>query len=226
MLMSLEKQFLFVHVTKAAGSSIRTVLEPYCVNPRDYFINRALEAVGRRVNRFGPFPRHRFRLHDTAETARRSLPRDVFERFFKFAFVRNPWDRMVSMYAYLLARPDHHRHRLVVSLGGFEEYLRMELNRGYPTQMASLADRQGRLLVDFVGRFERLEEDFATICQKLGIAGRLGHRNGSVHAPYQEMYTPVTRELVARYFAPDIEQFGYEFSAAQPQSLPQVRRAA
>jgi len=215
MLLSLEKQFLFVHVPKAAGSSIRNVLAPYCEDPRRYLVNRLLERVGIRVNRVGPFPRQCFRLHDSARTVKTWLPSEVYDRLFKFAVVRNPWDRMVSMYAYISTRTEHHRHRDVVRQQSFDDYLAYELRRRFVTQFDMITDRRGSLIVDFVGRFERLDADFAEVCQRLGIEGRIVHRNQSSHEPYQNYYNERTRKLVGEYFAREIEYFGYQFDAVE-----------
>ncbi len=212
MLLSLQKQFLFVHVPKTAGTTVQDTLLPWCEPPQRFLINRWLERVGLRVNYLGPFPRHRFRTHATARTAKFWLPREAYDGLFKFAFVRNPWDRMVSLYSYILARTDHHRRARVLKLQNFEAYLRFEIQRRTPTQTDMICDRRGQLLVDFVGRFERFSADFEQICARIGVDYQPLRKNSSSHEPYSYYYNDVTRRLVADYFAPDIERFGYEFA--------------
>ena len=222
MLLSLEKKFLFVHVAKAAGSSIRTTLDPYCVQPQQSWVNRFLDRIGIHVNHVGPFPRQWFRTHDTARTAQFWLPRHVFDGVFKFAFVRNPWDRMVSMYSYILLNTDHHRHGAVSQLEGFEDFLKTEFRRRVPLQLDSVSDRRGNVIVDFIGRFETLEADMAEVCRRIGIEYRLVHRNRAPHEPYQKSYNHRTRKLVADYFARDIEYFGYDFEGFSRSHRPQA----
>ncbi len=215
MLLSFEKQFLFVHVPRAAGTSVRDTLAPYIAGSQQYLINRLLDGVGLRVNHVGPFPKQRFRVHDTARIAKFWLPCEAYDRLFKFAFVRNPWDRMVSMYSYIRMRTDHRRHREVTQLKGFEDYLKYEFRRRVTSQLEMISDRRGKIIVDYVGRFERLETDFADVCQHIGIESQFLHKNQSQHEPYENYYNDCTRRLVADYFANEIEYFGYEFDAIE-----------
>lgn len=219
MLWSLKHQFLFVHVPKAAGTSVRNVLQPFSLDPREHWLNRALDRVGIHVNRWGPFPYLRFRIHDSIRVAQRHLPPEIFARLFKFAFVRNPWDTMVSLYSYIRARPDHHRHCIVRKLANFEAFVDYELRRGIARQVDFLTDESGSLLVDFVGRFEHLNDDFAGVCDRLGIRQRLDRANASRHADYRSFYSDRAIEQVAEYFAADIQRFGYSFEGTTPNAL-------
>ena len=71
----------------------------------------------------------------------------------------------------------------------------------------------GKIAVDFVGRFENLDADFQVICEALGInpVPKLPHFNPGEHRPYQEYYDDETRAIVADVYADDIETFGYTF---------------
>ncbi len=79
------------------------------------------------------------------------------------------------------------------------------------TQTSCLVDENGKLLVDFVGKFENLDEDFRSICQKVGISARLPHINKSKRTDYRDYYDSETRDLTAQLYAEDIERFGYTF---------------
>jgi hypothetical protein len=76
-----------------------------------------------------------------------------------------------------------------------------------------IVDDQGRNIVDYVGRFENLDVDFAEICSRLGLQPpALGHENRSEgRVDYRTYYCEETRDIVARYFSRDIENFGYNF---------------
>jgi Sulfotransferase family len=155
-----------------------------------------------------------FRAHTTARWARMKISPQVFDNYCAFTVVRNPFDRAVSNYHFLLQRPEHHSHRHVRYMT-FDAYLRFLKSRRWlrdPTQRFRVADTQGRLLCAPILRFESLEADFANLCGRLGLAGceSLGHRNASLHRPYHAYYQDrATRDMLVDLFAPDFETFGY-----------------
>ncbi len=81
----------------------------------------------------------------------------------------------------------------------------------FAPQIDWLCDSDGKLLVDFVGKVENLDEDFTYICRKIGIDRRLEHRNKSERGDYRDYYDDETRQIVADVFARSIEAFGYKF---------------
>lgn len=206
MLISDTKRFIFVHVPKAAGKSVREALAPYCL-PRPPKFHSLLRRFGLPRD----YRRYRFRTHGGLVDAQRILPAAVFRDYFKFAFVRNPWDRLVSSYHYILERPGHPHHRRVRRLGSFAAYVEYEAHRGKFRQYDLLCRTGGEPGMDFVGRFERLEQDFDQVCRKLGIEAALPHVNVSRHRSYADYYDPATRALVERSWRQDIEAFGYTF---------------
>lgn len=78
-------------------------------------------------------------------------------------------------------------------------------------QKEFLTDRDGKLMVDFVGRFENLQEDFRHVCKTIGIECSLPHVNRSQHVDYRTYYNDKTIQLVYEHFKEDIEMFGYAF---------------
>jgi hypothetical protein len=207
MLISDSKGFLFVHVQKTAGSSIRKVLDPFAVHPSRSLLNKLMS----RLHLQRDFRRFYFRPHARLRLAEQVIPPARFARLFKFAFVRNPWDRLVSWYSFILQNPDHRRHRLVVELGSFEAYVHFEIERDKISQYDMLAGRDGEIRLDFVGRFENLREDVGHVFERLGVEAELPREKVSRHAAYPTFYTPETVELVRRHWSKDIETFGYQF---------------
>lgn len=227
MLLSHRHRFAFIHVPKTGGSSVFAALAPYGDHPDGYWANRCLAQIGIRVNHYAPWRLRKFRPHTPAETLRRNLPAAVFDDLFTFAFVRNPWDLLVSYYHFLAVGQAHathvsHRRRRVASLPDFESYVRYEIRRGKISQTRMVADRHGRILVTFLGRFESLATDFDHVCRRIGITAVLPRSNSSVRGDYRDAYSPRLAALVRDHFAEDVERFGYEFAhgpAVQPASF-------
>jgi len=221
MLLSHSHRFIFVHVGKTAGISIRTALQPYCTEPERFRIRRPPAMKDGKPNPMYTMW-ETLLLHPTARDIRRELPAEVFDGYFKFGIVRNPWDMLVSTYNFMLRDADIPRHDEVKALGSFEAFVHWTIAEKAPfpkgiTKLQSdmLTDVEGRLLVDFVGRYEALMADFAEICRRIGVDAALPHLNRSRHADYRTAYTPATRTLVEEHFRQDIQSFGYRFDGPE-----------
>ncbi len=227
MLVSHRHKFAFIHVPKTAGASIHSALWIHSDMVDDYWANRCLARMGIRVNHHAPWPLKKFRTHTPAAILQRELPADAFESLFKFAFVRNPWDLLVSSYHYMLAHPSHHRRGLTRRLRSFEAYVDYEIRRGKMSQASMLTNRDGKLLVDFVGRFESLRSDFAYACRRIGLEAALPRANTTHHHDYRNYYDDRLADAVGRFFAEDVERFGYDFAGGGLETArPGLRRAA
>jgi len=214
MLVSRRHGFIFIHVYKVAGTSIRRALEPYCDDAWKRRLAR-MPVVGRVYRPRFPEP------HLTALQARELLGVDLFGRCFKFAFVRNPWDWQVSLYHFMLKQPAHHQHALARSLASFDDYLRWRVEEDLHLQESFVTDDSGALIVDYVGHMERLDDDFARICPRIGIPPiTIPHVNRSRHADYRSYYSDASRDLVAQAFKADIERFGYTFDGLAETGTP------
>jgi hypothetical protein len=218
MLLSLRYNFLFVHTAKTGGTSIRSALER--VRWRDPY--RIPQAICSRIShltghRLGcKFPRHAKII-----AAYEMLPRELFVRLFKFVFVRNPWDLQVSSWHHIQRERPH----LLAGIGDFEAFLRWKLDPARPyhyiidtsmdLQSDYVLDLHGRVLVDFIGRYERLRADFETVCGRIGIpTPPLPHRRRATHrADYRRYYSERSAQWVADRFRRDIDMFGYRFDA-------------
>jgi hypothetical protein len=208
MLLSIEKKFLFVHVPKTGGTSVARALDPWVVHP-------PLSAWNKLLSRFhlqkDP-ARVRLRVHGSLTDAYAQLPDDFSDSLFKFGFVRNPWDRLVSEYSFILARENHPRHRVVKALPDFLAYLRYERERARGrSQARMLAAPPGRRPLDFVGRFENLSADFSEACRRMGVDAELPHLNRTKHRDYRDFYDAQTRAYVAEAWADEISAFKYSF---------------
>lgn len=208
MLISDSHEFIFVHNRKVAGTSMRERLAPHALPRPAGTWNKVLSRMGLRR----PYHTLVLRQHEPILTARRCMPADLFSRYLKFAFVRNPWDRLVSEYEFLRRKADHGRHRRVAAMHDFGQFVRFQIPRQDAYQLNLLVDERGEICLDLIGRFESLEEDFAEACRRIGVEVEpLPHLNPSERGDYRGYYTPELAELVARHWAAEIAAFGYRF---------------
>jgi hypothetical protein len=231
-LISHQKKFIFVHVFKNAGTSIETALLPYATyNRAHYYTYRAMRNITRRINevlwlaklqpklllsvpflplRWHPQP---LRNHATASQIAEKIGWEKYQSYFSFSVVRNPWDRFVSRYKYVQRTKYIAAHDHAQNSKDFTDFLRWDLSVTRPShsQKRLLFSESGEQLVDFICRYDYLQEDFAKVCAQIGIDVQLPHLNVSTRHPYQEYYTPETIELVRKACAEDIETFGYEY---------------
>jgi len=139
-----------------------------------------------------------------------------FRTYFKFGFVRNPWDRAVSLYE----RREGMQLRNRMTFEEFIDWMKLASSTclhpvPHRYQLDWFVNPNGDVIVDFIGRYERLPEDWAKIAARLGITVPLPRVNVNPGRTrhYTEYYSARTRDLVAARFAVDIEFFGYEFGA-------------
>jgi chondroitin 4-sulfotransferase 11 len=203
MLFSRERKFIFIHIQKTAGTSVEVALASIAPDG---------------IRRFDDLPESHDPLknrHLFASDLKKYLDEDIWNSYYKFAFVRNPWSRLVSWYNMCIERPTTPFMRLVKrEANTFEEFLNLSQWRAERTtfnQADYVTDAAGGLIVDFVGRFERITEDFRTVCEHLHVDLKLPHKNRGIPADYRTYYNHRTRQLVAGRFARDIEMFGYSF---------------
>jgi hypothetical protein len=204
---------IFVHIPRTGGTSIESalgVLGDWRVeNRRSMFGVVDSPELAREIGSTA------FLQHLTATQLCRMLP-DKFWQYFRFAFVRNPWERMVSVYS----RMDPHMKEAAKSAGipidevSFDRFLERTEHFQHThlmPQHAFIFGAAGECLVDFVGRFEHFQSDFAAICTKLGIDCALPHRNASTHDDYRAYYDETSRKIIERRYGEDIERLRYVF---------------
>lgn len=215
MVISHTHNFIFVHTYKVAGTSITEALAPFgLINPptnlrlatalRATNSNRLLRAISRRVL-------HSYSHHDSVTTIQNKTEQRIWQGYFKFAFVRNPFDWQVSLYHYISQNKRHFLHHNVKGMT-FEEYVEWRVYHKLKTQSDFLADSSGKIGVDYIGRYESLSEDMQHIAQKLGLILPLPHLNRSVRSgDYRRYYGPTTRKMIEDVFVEDLLNFGYDF---------------
>ena len=154
--------------------------------------------------------------------------------YFSFAFVRNPWDRLVSSYQYLKGGgrgfiTDVQAQAALDDCHSFEQFA-IDIEK-YQTRLRELPapevslphmphllpqvfwthDEHGREVIDFIGRFERLDDEFAMIGERLGIQFELPRLNTTEHGEYRSYYSSRSRDASASAYREDVDRFGYDF---------------
>ena len=217
MLLSHRYQFLFVHIAKTGGTSVRAALNPLRWRDPLYYLSFPAHKIsGFTGHKLGlKFPRH---AHIIA--AKEMLPEEYFNKLYKFAFVRNPWDLQVSSFHHIKReRPD--------ALNGytdFKSFMRYKFDpeRAYQyhidtslsLQSDYLVDLRGELCVDFLGHYENLQQDFNQVCQTIGIQTRTLPQqrvDKTRQQDYRTYYDDQTIELVATHFKKDCELLAYRY---------------
>jgi hypothetical protein len=180
--------------------------------------------------------------HVPPATLRAQLGPAIWNEYFTFTFVRNPWDWFVSQYFWNHKPGPISKKKLIREpVATIQEYQRKneerarleDLDRFSPEDIHETYDLlrryravyqadslfqyhyvyapEGEKLVDFVGRFERINSDFQKAADRIGIDAYLPHRNATSHRVYQSYYTDETASLVGHLYSVDAETFGYSY---------------
>jgi Sulfotransferase family len=227
-----QHKFIFLKTEKTAGTAIEAALSELC-GPDDVITPFREESEGDRKGR-GPQnyridhplkpPRPLWRKllmrperyyhpsvgyyeHMPAWRVRAYVGEPVWRDYFKFAFVRNPWDRQISQYLY--------KTKSQAERPSLDQFVARK-KRAYVTSY-EIYTIEGKVAVDYVGRYESLDQDFKTaladagVQQKPEIPQTNVTRSRKRDLAYQSEFTPAARDLVAEWYAPEIALFGYEF---------------
>jgi hypothetical protein len=209
MLISHSKKFIFIHNYKVAGTSIRNTLNKYndCSFNRFTYLQNFFSIFGAHPNIYS----NNFSSHITASELKNKIPSSIFQDYFKFGFVRDPWDWQVSLYTYALKHETHHQHTLIKKMKTFDDYIEWRINEDIHLQKDFFYDDKNNCLVDFIGKIEHLNHDFFKICRQIDVNEKLLHSNKSrENNTYLQFYTERSIEMVNKAFKEDILLFGYE----------------
>jgi hypothetical protein len=200
MIVSPSKKFIFVQVPRTGGTSMQKFLHeriPRLIDttpPSNMPISRIKEVYNKPIN-----------------------------NFFKFAFVRNPWDWVVSLYMfhkYIIGKNWAKKYAKsdIIEFNNFVTYLHNRKEKhAAPLSRMDLSIYyciNGKSAMDFVGRFENLHKDFSYICKRLGIvyaAKMFPDTNKVTRSHYSTYYNDRSKQLVEKYFKHTINTYGYKF---------------
>ena len=152
-----------------------------------------------------------FHKHEKAYVISENL--STYKDYFSFAFVRNPFDLIVSLYFYIRQSKSHKYHSIVMSQSFFE-FVPWYLETNPEKQMDFISDpKTGQVIVNFIGYFESLESDLIRLQEIIGVKMTAPHKNRSKkrNKSYQEYYDNKTQVLVHDYFLEDLVALNYSY---------------
>lgn len=199
-------KFIFVHIHKTAGTSIKEAL---------------LKLDGSSMLAY----------HHTHLSW---IDYSRYNDYYKFCFVRNPWDRLVSWYfgilklktknnfqSYIKANSNDFSSFLdcknIVNEKVFSKKENFNVNFLYfksisYNQLDYISDEHNNILTNFIGRFENLESDWKKVMNHLGLSLVLPKKNIGHHMDFRSYYKQVDIEKVNKIYERDINYFGYSFN--------------
>jgi len=234
MIISHKHKFIFIKTRKTAGTSIEIALSQFCndgdiittLNREDEDIRRELGFRGpqnynipfkfRRLATYSPRdwlkvflrrkPYPHIQRHADAHFAQAFLGETIWNEYYKFCFERNPYDRAISRY-YWQTREENQKPDI-------NEYI--QSNKVYMLSNWSKYTINNRIVVDFVGKYESLNEDLAMITQKIGLpsialpTAKADVRQNRQH--YSKILNHATKAHIDNLCAGEIEMFGYTWN--------------
>lgn len=215
-MISIQKKFLFIHVPKTGGNSIQNILKQYSED--DIVV---LDKHQDGVERFEiSNTKYNIRKHSTISCYKDEIEKNIFEKLFKFSTLRNPWDMCVSYY--------FSPHRGVVSwnkddfkkfistIPAISYYISLDPSSNISNNSSKINNfdkkRPIDYNIDFLMRFENLDQDFKKVCETISIPyEKLPIRNKSNRNHYTQYYNNELKSIIENKFEEEIEYGKYIF---------------
>lgn len=201
-MISISNNFIFIHISKCAGTSVCDMLAPYSSTIKDLAS-----------------------IHHPIYSDYESVFGESIKDFLIFTIVRNPYDRLLSLYTYWKEQKAIYKNKNINDidvaqsawkLKGFNEWVEfigLEYHEKHlDNQMAWILNNKNEIENDIcICRFETLEEDIKKILYKLNIDTKIPHLNKSKHDSYKKEYSQNSIDIATIRFKKDLEYFGYSF---------------
>lgn len=214
MILSPGRKYVFVHIPKTGGTSMALALEARA-RADDIMLGDTPKASRRRKRLRNVKTRGRLWKHSSLADIEGLLPDTQLRSLYAFTLVRNPWDRVVSLYHWLRNQGFEHPSVQLAKATDFSGFIADEATqfalRQSPVR-AYMTHADGQEQCDTYIRLEHFEADAAPLFRHLGFSLTLDRVNRSDRgAEYRPYYTDHTAEIIAEACADDIQRFGYRF---------------
>jgi hypothetical protein len=207
MIISHKHKFIFIAIPKTGTHSFRFALRKQLAEGDDEQVSLLVHKKSS-YSEIAGIPHG----HIDALTIRQVVGEEIWKSYFKFACVRDPWERFVS-FAFFRHKDnkDFQTDPLKVMKGILSTPVTPDRIMVKP-QYQFISDEKGDIIIDHICRYEDLQGSYNEVCEKIGIPSEILEKvNESDHSAYAGYYDDKLREMVKRIYEKDIALFGYTF---------------
>ena len=207
-----DKKALFIHIPKTGGSYIAEILQKH-YGFKNYYLQRPDHKTFC-LEKDSSVDKHENKIHGTlmyyktSQQLNKIMGMDDYKwsSYYIFSFIRNPYDRIISGWNYC------NKYNIP-----FDNYLNINLNsydywHVLMSQSRHLINNNGKINVNFIGKFENMENDLKTVLNNIGIYN-VNHnhfkKNSKKHDNYKKYYDKYILEKVNFIIREDLDNFDY-----------------
>ena len=221
MIVSEKNKFIFIHIPRTAGTYVsREICKKLGIKRWREFIGEPKELINKEGNSIGnsysgKYKKYESDKHITARKLSDRIGREKWKSYFKFAFVRNPWDRILSVY--LKRRKESSGLKEVLfsdSKINFNIYIYLKygVGVGKTKKQTDYIMDGNNVIVDYIGRFERLSEDLNKVSKKIDLnIDEGGVYDSTGGREYKNYFNRLSKGIVDKFCEKEIRNFGYNF---------------
>ena len=193
-MISKNKKFVFIHIPKTGGSSIEKCLKKYSTDKITGNENNVQVICNKTNNNY---------KHATLQQ-HKNIYGDIISDYFKFTVIRNPWDRLISLWHWG-GNGNFNKKKFINKIKTRSK------EQGAWAPMVNYICKDNKILVDKIVRFENLDKEFHQTMNKMDIKITLPHINKTKHRNYTSYYDDELKTIIEQYYKKDIELFNYKF---------------